>query len=133
MGTEGGLTVAQLARLAGVAPDTVRYYGRIGLLPETGRSPAGYRRFDAGQAERVRFIRAAQRLGLRLAEVGELLDLKDRGLCPCGHANALVRQRLEQVEREIAALAALRDELRSLLEQRAQGAPCTTELIESGR
>ena len=67
--------MSQLARLAGVAPDTVRYYGRIGLLPERERSEAGYRRFDAGQADRIRFIRAAQRLGLRLAEVGEQLQI----------------------------------------------------------
>lgn len=133
MAREAGLTVSQLARLAGVAPDTVRYYGRIGLLPETGRSDAGYRRFDASQAARIRFIRAAQRLGLRLTEVGELLDLKDRGLCACGHADALVRRRLEQVEREIAALDALRDELRALLEQRRRGAGCTTALIEDRR
>ena len=125
--------MSQLARLAGVAPDTVRYYGRIGLLPERERSEAGYRRFDAGQADRIRFIRAAQRLGLRLAEVGELLDLKDRGLCACGHADALVRGRLEEVEREIAALGALRDELRALLERRRRGAGCTTTLIDDGR
>jgi DNA-binding transcriptional MerR regulator len=79
------VTVSTLARQVGVGPDTIRYYERVGLLPTPTRTPAGYRRYDDDIADRVRFIKGAQRLGLRLREIAELLQVRDRGGCPCGH------------------------------------------------
>ena len=60
------LTVSKLAEEAGTSPDTVRYYERIGLLPETERSASGYRLYGDEAVERLRFIKRAQRFGLRL-------------------------------------------------------------------
>jgi DNA-binding transcriptional MerR regulator len=54
------LRVSELAKLAGVSSDTIRYYQKEGLLPEPSRSPSGYREFDADLAERLRFIKGAQ-------------------------------------------------------------------------
>ena len=39
------LRVSELAQSAGVSADTIRYYERLGLLPEAGRTQAGYRQF----------------------------------------------------------------------------------------
>jgi DNA-binding transcriptional MerR regulator len=94
----GALTVSTLARQVGIRPDTVRYYERAGLLPPPLRSPAGYRQYDPATADRLRFIRGAQRLGLRLREIADLLAVRDRGACPCGHAEALVRQRISELD-----------------------------------
>ena len=109
------LTVSTLADQAGLSPDTVRYYERLGLLPRPARSAAGYRLFDQAAVGRLRLIKGAQRAGLRLREIGELLQVADRGQCPCGHTEALLRERLAEVRAELDRLRALEAELTRLL------------------
>jgi DNA-binding transcriptional MerR regulator len=109
-----GRTVAELAAAVGVPPDTVRYYERVGLLPPPCRTPAGYRSYDDGAVERMRFIQGAQRLGLRLADVRSLLAIRDTGTCPCEPAAELLRRRLGEVDAEIARLVALRTEMAAM-------------------
>ncbi len=108
------VTIGRLAREAGVNADTVRYYEREGLLPAPRRTDAGYRLYSPESVGRLRFIKGGQRLGLRLAEIRELLEVHDRGSCACGHTDALVRRRLAEVDAEIARLTELRRELASL-------------------
>lgn len=54
-------------------------------LPPPPRSPSGYREYDKSTTHRIHFIKGAQGLGLKLAEIRELLEIQDRGACPCGH------------------------------------------------
>jgi DNA-binding transcriptional MerR regulator len=135
----GTLTISTLAKQVGIRPDTIRYYERAGLLPPPLRSPAGYRQYDQTTVDRVRFIRGAQRLGLRLREIADLLAVRDRGSCPCGHAEALVRQRISELDAEIARLVDVRHELTRLADDCAAGAcrngvwPCEAEFIQAGR
>jgi DNA-binding transcriptional MerR regulator len=68
------LTVSALAGQVGLSADTVRYYERVGLLPEPARSAAGYRLYDQDAVGRLRLIRGAQRAGLRLREVRAELE-----------------------------------------------------------
>ena len=96
------LTVSKLAEEAGTSADTVRYYERIGLLPEAERSAAGYRLYDGEAVERLRFIKRAQRFGLRLEAIAELLDVRQRGLCPCGHTRRLLEDRVAELDGELA-------------------------------
>lgn len=110
------LTVSELAERTGVTGHTVRYYERIGLLPEPRRSRAGYRLYEARAVDRLRFIREAKHLGLRLEEIKELLEIRDRGLCPCGHTKALLRKRIGEIEEELARLGSLREDLVRMLE-----------------
>jgi DNA-binding transcriptional MerR regulator len=128
-GMNDNLTVSGLAALVGVSPDAVRYYERLGLLPRPMRSASGYRRYDTGAVERLRFVKGAQRVGLRLREIGELLEVVDRGQCPCGHTEMLLRERLAEVDAELARLAALRRDLVRLLAQRPQAA-CAVDTAE---
>ena len=123
------LTVSGLAARVGVSPDAVRYYERLGLLPPPARSAAGYRRYNQRAVARLRFVKGAQRVGLRLREIAELLQVVDRGQCPCGHTEALLRERLAEVDTELARLGALREELARLLAQ-APGEACTVETAE---
>lgn len=108
------LTVSALAKRVGVRPDTVRYYERAGLLPAPARTPGGYRLYDERAVERLRFIRGAQRVGLRLRDIAELLQIADRGSCPCGHSEDLVRRRLAELDAEIARLTETRRQLSAL-------------------
>jgi DNA-binding transcriptional MerR regulator len=108
------LTISALAGTAGVSTDTVRYYERLGLLPQAERTAAGYRVYGDNAVARLSFISGAKRMGLRLVDIKELLDVRDRGQCPCGHTKDLVQRRLAQVEAEIRQLAAVRGQLLDL-------------------
>lgn len=110
------MTVSALATKAGVKPDTLRYYQKIGLLPPPARSEAGYRLFEQDSLHRLAFIKSAQRVGLRLADIRQLLEVMDRGLCPCGHTEDLLRTRMEEVDAEISRLTALREAMARTLE-----------------
>ena len=111
------LTVSALASRVGLSADTVRYYERVGLLPEPTRSAAGYRLYDEAAVARLRLIKGAQRAGLRLREIGELLQVADQGQCPSGHTEALLRDRLAEVRTELERLRALEADLTRLLEE----------------
>src|SRR5215217_7004526 len=88
------LTVSALAGQAGLSADTVRYYERVGLLPEPARSAAGYRLYDQDAVGRLRLIKGAQRAGLRLREIGELLQVADQGQNDSGTTETLLQERL---------------------------------------
>ncbi|HEY7324551.1 MAG TPA: heavy metal-responsive transcriptional regulator [Streptosporangiaceae bacterium] len=107
-------TISAQAAALGLSPDTLRYYERLGLLPPPPRTAAGYRLYGEEAAERLGFISGAKRMGLRLADIKELLDVRDRGQCPCGHTRDLVERRLAEVEAEIRQLSAVRGQLLTL-------------------
>jgi DNA-binding transcriptional MerR regulator len=117
---ERRLRVGELADAVGVTADTIRYYERAGLLPAPSRTPSGYRAYDAGAVDRLRFIQGAQRLGLRLTDIRDLLAVRDTGTCPCEPAEDLLTRRLAEVDAEIARLTALRREMATMLAGLAQ-------------
>jgi DNA-binding transcriptional MerR regulator len=121
----GPLTVGQLAARVGVTADTVRYYERSGLLPEPNRTDGDHRRYGPADLDRMLFIRGAQRLGLRLAEIKVLLAVRDTGVCPCGPAETLLSEHIGEIDREIARLARLRADLaRMVVGLSGQSGPC---------
>lgn len=131
--------ISQVASEVGVRPDTIRYYERVGLLPSPDRSPNGYRIYGEEDVERLRFIRGAQRLGLKLRDIRELLSIRDKGVCPCGHTATLVNQRLTDVDGQIASLKRLRGEMARLLETLPSDSvgedehwPCNVQFIRAG-
>lgn len=120
-------TISVLADSLGLSTDTVRYYERLGLLPPPERNQAGYRLYDGEANERLQFIKGAQRMGLRLRDIKELLDVRDRGQCPCGHTQTLVQRRLAEVEAEITQLTAMR---RQLLDLKARNEACLSDPVD---
>ncbi|OLE25622.1 MAG: heavy metal-responsive transcriptional regulator [Actinobacteria bacterium 13_1_20CM_3_71_11] len=120
-----GLTITQVAAGAGVRPDTLRYYERTGLVPSPPRTSGAHRRYPETTVERLRFIRDAQRLGLRLSEIKELLAVRDTGECPCEPAEDLLRRHLDEIDAELARLTRLRAEVAGML-----AAPSCTEPVQ---
>jgi DNA-binding transcriptional MerR regulator len=114
-------TVSQLAAAVGSSPDTLRYYEKAGLLPAPRRTPSGYRQYDDDARDRLAFIRGAQRLGLTLADVRDLLAVRDTGQCPCEPAEQHLTRRLAEVDAELVRLEALRDQMRAMLSGIASG------------
>jgi DNA-binding transcriptional MerR regulator len=132
------LRVSDVAGRVGLTPATIRYYERLGLLPTPERTPSGYRQYDEGVADRLRFIKGAQRFGLRLDEIRELLDIQDQGQCPCGHTQELLRTRVAEVDEEMRRLKRLRSDLLAMIKRADCDAtssmtwPCAVEFIEGG-
>jgi DNA-binding transcriptional MerR regulator len=108
-------TITEVATEVGISSDALRYYEKVGLLTPIGRTKAGYRLYSDEVIDRLRLIKGAQRTGLRLSDVRQLLDVQDRGGCPCGHTEALVAKRLSEVDAELRRLKGLRRQLTDLL------------------
>ena len=106
-------SIGQLARRAGVAIDTVRYYERNQLLDPAGRLESGYRRYGDSELRRLRFIRRAKALGFSLADVRALLSLSDeRNVAKVKRA---AEGKLADVEQRIEELQRIRKGLRTLI------------------
>lgn len=108
------MRIGELADSAGVSTKTVRYYESIGLLPEPGRTPSGYRDYGEDAVERLRFVRDAQATGLSLAEIASVLELKAAGATSCAHTTALLERHLGELDDQIERLSAARTELAAL-------------------
>lgn len=110
------LPIGRLAREAGVGIDTIRYYERIGLLPEPFRSAAGYRLYSDADRQRLQFIRRAVELGFSLQEIAGLLRLSARG-GSVAQARAMAEEKLAAVRTRLAELQRLRRVLESLVDR----------------
>ena len=111
------MKIGQLARRLDLNTQTIRYYERIGLLPEPGRTASGYRVYGEEDERRLRFVKNARSVGLSLGEVKEILALHERGEAPCGYVTEAIARRAGEVERQIAELTEFKDELDGLHER----------------
>lgn len=116
------MRIGELASQVGLNPKTIRYYEDIGVLPAPERTHAGYRVYGEGDADRLMFIKTAQRLGITLDEIREILAFRDRGEQPCQYVLGVLRRERAEIDRRIAELRKLRAELVSL-EAEAEGIP----------
>lgn len=123
--------IGELGRAAGAKVETIRYYERIGLLAAPRRTAGNYRAYDRGHLNRLSFIRRSRDLGFSLDQVRALLDLADQHDRPCEAVDEIARGHLLEVERKIADLEALRDELRGMVRQCRHGAVKDCRIIEA--
>jgi MerR family transcriptional regulator, copper efflux regulator len=107
----GTWTVGRAAHAAGLSAKAVRLYEAKGLLPEAERTGAGYRAYTGDDITVLRFIRQAKTLGLSLAEIRDILDLRRGGTTPCRHVTALLDQRIRETDHAISELRKLRHAL----------------------
>lgn len=107
-------TIGALARAAGVNVETIRFYQHKGLLPTPHKPPGGIRRYGLDDVARIRFVKAAQRLGFSLDEVGELLRLEDG--THCSETAALAATKLADVRARLADLVRMEAVLSQLVE-----------------
>lgn len=127
------MRIGELAARAGVNPKTIRFYEQRGLLPDPARLPSGYRDYGAQDESRLAFIKSAQRLGLSLAEIGEILAFKERGERPCGYVLSVLQAQLADIDRRIGELVRLRADLVSLKDRADQlpaDAGCYCGIVE---
>lgn len=121
------MRTAQVARQAGVNVETLRFYERVGILPEPPRRPSGYRDYPPETVDLIRFVKRAQELGFSLREVQELLDLRQVPARASGKVVRLVKAKLDEIDHKIRDLDAMRRALGELLcacEQKKSGTSC---------
>ena len=106
-------TIGAFAEAAGVNVETIRFYQRKGLLPEPAKPHGSIRRYGDADVTRVRFVKAAQRLGFSLDAIAELLRLDDG--THCEEASALAESKLKDVREKIADLARMESVLSELV------------------
>ncbi len=110
------LTIGQVAKLAGVGVETMRFYERNGLVDEPPRNEAGYRQYPEDTPLRVRFIRHAKDLGFSLKEIQDLLSLKMGPDTTCSDVRRVARMKLENIEARIIAMKKMKMALSKLVE-----------------
>lgn len=105
------MQIGELAKQAGVTVQAVRFYERLGLLPEPQRKDSGYRIYSGLDLKRLLFVRKAKSLGFSLEQIRDILRMRDRGHCPCGEVVKTAERHLRVVEDQISQLSKFRDGL----------------------
>lgn len=107
------LKIGEVARLSGFPVKTIRYYEERGLLKPASRSGTGYRLYSRAEVERLKFIKRAKRLGLKLDEIVGLISLAAdcSGTALIPRLEDVLESKLEETRRQIAELTAFRDNL----------------------
>ncbi|MGV6871537.1 MerR family transcriptional regulator [Pseudochelatococcus sp. B33] len=124
------IAIGELSRRTGVKVPTIRYYEEIGLLAAPPRSEGGQRRYDTAAVQRLNFIRHARELGFEIDDIRELVAMTQSPQASCHAADSIARKHLEDVERRIARLTALRGELTRMVEECGHGRVCDCRVIE---
>jgi len=107
--------IGELAKLAGVTPDTVRYYEKQHMMDHEVRTQGGFRLYTDQDLQRLKFIRHARQLGFTLESIRELLSIRvDPEHHTCQESKSIVQARLSEVEERIEELQTMRRSLQRL-------------------
>lgn len=124
------MRIGELAAVAGTTTKTLRFYEGTGLL-HAARASNGYRDYGQDAVARLDFIRRGRAAGLTLAQIREVVDIRETGAAPCGHVHDLLGARLDDIDRQLTDLKALRGTVVQLREEAGQANPadCTTDAV----
>lgn len=132
------MRIGELADELGINTKTLRFYESVGVLPEPARTTTGYRQYGRADAERVIFVKTAQRLGMSLDEIREILAFRDRGEPPCDYVRTVLDRQVAEIDERLAELVRLREQLAVLQSEAEQltaidGGGCYCGIIEHAR
>jgi len=111
----GGLRIGDLARQAGVTAKAIRFYERKRVLPPARRAANGYRVYGDDSVEMLSFIKQATGLGLTLAEIKEIIAIRQGGRPPCAHVHRLLGEKAVELDRKLKDLLDVRRRIRQSL------------------
>jgi MerR family mercuric resistance operon transcriptional regulator len=98
------LQIGEISKRSQVNKDTIRYYERLGLIPEPTRTESGYRIYSDDMVERLCFIKRMQELGFTLKEIDKLLGVKDKDEAKCSNITEFSAEKLKEVQEKIRDL-----------------------------
>lgn len=125
------MSIGQLAKAADTKVETVRYYERIGLLAAPVRTAGNYRAYGGDALARLSFVRRARDLGFSLDKVRDLLDLAGQQQRDCATIDLMASEHLADIDRKIADLNALRQELGALITSCHGGTMSECRILEA--
>jgi DNA-binding transcriptional MerR regulator len=108
-------TAGQLAKVANVNIQTVRFYDRQGILKPASRTEAGYRIYDNEGVKRLNFIIQAKELGFSLKEIKEFLELRVQSVQTCDRVRKKTTEKLKDIQNKIAHLKKLEKTFEGLI------------------
>lgn len=120
-------TIGKLATLAGVSPDTLRYYEKERLITPTSKTGAGYRLYNDEAIRRIRFIKTAQHCGFTLSDIQKLLTLKQAENTCCEDIRSLAIEKKLHIEHKLRILQAMSHALDDLIQSCAGGEATTDD------
>ncbi len=130
------MEIRELAAQTNVSAKTIRYYEEIGLLPEPARKPNGYRSYSETDVQRLKLVAGARRLDISLAEIQEILDMRDRQEAPCNRLLELILQKRTEIQLRMEQMRQMDKELKLLYEMGSkfprndiEGKKCVCHLV----
>lgn len=122
-GSRYPVRIGEAAAAAGMTTKALRFYEQQGLLAPAPRCPNGYRDYPTDTVARLQFIRRSKVAGLSLAEIRNILQVRDAGQAPCAHVAAQLAQQLASLDEQIAELTALRSAVAGFYRAAVEGDP----------
>lgn len=123
-------SIGQIARVTNCKVQTVRYYEKIGILPQAQRTEGNQRIYDHTHLDRLKFIRHSRELGFSLDQIRDILALRDTPAHSCGEVNQIAQAHLREVESKIERLTDMRKELKRMIVQCSGGQVASCRIIE---
>ncbi|MDX8353877.1 Cu(I)-responsive transcriptional regulator [Cognatiyoonia sp. IB215182] len=110
------MNISDVAEQTGLPAKTIRYYEEIGLVTPQ-RSANGYRVFAESDAHKLTFLARARNLGFSIEDCRNLLALWEDRSRASADVRRIAAQHLDDIERRINDLAAMRDTLSDLVQK----------------
>jgi len=111
------MTVRDVAAMAKVVPEVVRYYSRIGLIKPQKNRKNGYKLYDENDVARLVFIRKAKHLGYTLKEIKKILSHSTSGTSPCPMVRRIIESRIEENRQRLDDMMSLQTRMENAIEQ----------------
>jgi DNA-binding transcriptional MerR regulator len=124
------LSIGEVSRRTSVKIPTIRFYEQIGLLPSPPRTDGNRRRYGEEDVRRLAVIRHARELGFEVDDIRELLSMTAQPNNSCHEADSIARRHLDEIERRILRLTALRTELQRMVAECGHGRVCDCRVIQ---
>ncbi|MFB2764606.1 Cd(II)/Pb(II)-responsive transcriptional regulator [Marinobacter shengliensis] len=115
------MKIGELSKTTDLPVETIRYYEKIGLMPEPGRNASGYRQYRHDHLDRLLFIKRCRNLDMTQDEIRELIRLADNPEADCSEVDALLARHLSHVRERLTELTGLEQTLERLQRACSQG------------
>ncbi len=108
------MNIGEASKASGVGAKLIRYYESIGLIPEAGRTAAGYRVYSGNDVNVLRFIKRARTLGFSIERIQRLVGLWQDRNRPSAEVKRVALDHVAELEAKITELRAMSDTLKEL-------------------